>query len=118
MLAPPVGSLTRGHWHRWGPFWLLLASVPLTAADLMRHIIIDGGFMIGRFLLTYVQDCEDESGFSGFSCLSNVAVLFMLFSYLGFGCMIVGLFWGLGIVGKVKKAYGQIRNAQKPPETV
>lgn len=70
--------------------------------------------MIGRFLGTYSDYCPDETGFRGIACLTPVAVLFLMCTYAGFGCMIGGLFWGLGIVGKIKKGFRDIRRAQKP----
>lgn len=50
----------------------------------------DAEFMIARFLLTYDDYCEDESGFAGIKCLTPVAWVGFICTYVGFACLIIG----------------------------
>jgi hypothetical protein len=52
--------------------------------------------------------------FGGIYCLSVVGWLFtIVFTYLGFACMILGVFWAADLGRKVRVAWRQLRKARR-----
>jgi len=112
---------------RYAPLFLCILAVPLVMADLTRHVLMDAGAVVGACDYTDETSCladstckwdPDQGGFcygtsfwhAGASmgygpgnALSFVGVLFtIIFTYSGFACMIVGVFWSVDIISKFK----------------
>lgn len=98
------------HWNRWGPTYLLLLSVPLTAADYIRHIILDADLSIGKHMGMYRPGCPKHEGFGAITCLSLVGFFVTILStYLGFACMIIGTLWAADLGTKIRLMWKRIR---------
>lgn len=102
------------HWSRYGPAYLIAASVPLVLADNMRHLLQDAGIWPSPGSDMYLPDCPHSvHGFGGLTCLTLVGWLFtIVFTYTGFGLMMVGVAWGADLHIKLPKAYTDIRRVR------
>lgn len=103
------------HWQRFGPLYLVAASVPLVMADLTRHVLQDSGIWPSPSSDMYRPHCNHSvKRFGGIYCLTLVGWLFtIVFTYLGFACMILGVFWAADLGRKVRIAWRQLRRARK-----
>lgn len=98
------------YWNRWGPAILLLLSVPLTAADYIRHIILDADLSIGKHMAMYRPGCPEHRGFGAITCLSWVGFFVtILCTYLGFACMVIGTIWAADLGVKVRSMWRKVR---------
>lgn len=63
----------------------------------------------------YKPNCKySERHLGGILCLSLTGWLFtIVFTYLGFLCMITGIFWGADMHIKVKKAWKSLRRSKR-----
>lgn len=94
---------TGSHLSRFGPTYLCLLSVPLVMADLTRHVLQDAGMVK---LAMYRNNCDS----AGIKCLSVVGWLFtIVFTYLGFACLLVGVFWSANLVTKLRKLWQNLK---------
>lgn len=102
------------HWNRWGPTYLVVASVPLTAADYIRHILLDANLGIAKHMEMYRPGCE-KRGFAAAECLSMVGLFVTIIcTYVGFACLIVGIIWAADLGAKVKATWRRLRPTRTP----
>lgn len=102
------------HWQRYGPAYLIAASVPLVLADNVRHLLQDADIWPAPGSSMYREDCPHAvHGFQGITCLTLVGWLFtIVFTYSGFACMMAGVVWGADLHKKLPKAYRDIRRSR------
>ncbi|KAK9813126.1 hypothetical protein WJX72_009501 [[Myrmecia] bisecta] len=102
-------------WSKWGPLVLVVLSVPLVMADLTRHVLQDAGIWPSPGSDMYRPDCDHSARhLGGITCLSLVGWLFtIVFTYLGFACLIAGVLWGADIHIKLRRAWRDIRRARQ-----
>jgi len=87
------------HLYRYGPFYLVLFSVPLVMADLTRHLLQDTNVWPEPGSAEYRDGCEQEN----VTCLSIVGIVFTIVcTYLGFTCLAIGVLWNAKIWDKLK----------------
>lgn len=102
------------HLHRYLPLYLVLASIPLIMADPTRHVLQDADIWRPPSSSMYIGGDCDPKGLKGFMCLSLVGWLFtIVFTYTGFGMLLAGVVIGAGVPGKVRKAWRDLRRAQR-----
>jgi len=120
--------------HKYGPLFLTCLAVPLVMADLTRHVLLDSGYATGACAYSdaasYVADQQCRwnpdpnigcwntdfwhSGASMYygegDALSFTGVMFtIVLTYTGFACMIIGVFWNVDIMQKIKGIGSQLR---------
>jgi len=108
-------SVRKGrHWQKFGPLYLVCVAVPLVMADLTRHVLQDSGIWSGPSSSMYKPNCgHSERRLGGITCLSLTGWLFtIVFTYIGFACMITGIFWGADMHIKLRKAWRGLRRAR------
>jgi hypothetical protein len=99
------------NWRRYGPTYILLASIPFILADQVRHCLQDSGIWPEPGSSMYIDDDScDIHGFHSFFCLTPIGWLFAIFfTYTGFGLMISSILWSTNLFGKLHRAWsGQI----------
>jgi len=95
-----------GHWRKWGPLYISLLSIPLVMADLVRHMLLDAHLI--NDLQMYKKKCEGSNA----KCLTSMGWLFtVFFTWTGYACLFVGVFWAIDIHKKIKAQYAAVRNA-------
>mmetsp|Transcript_11089 Transcript_11089/g.15100 ORF Transcript_11089/g.15100 Transcript_11089/m.15100 type:complete len:147 (+) Transcript_11089:341-781(+) len=101
------------HLERFGPLYLSVAAVPLVMADLTRHVLQDSGLWSGPSSSMYDESCcalHSCHGMHGLGCLSVTGVFFtIIFTYSGFLCLLIGVFWAADIPKKVKITWQRLR---------
>lgn len=102
------------HWQRYGPLYLVLLAIPLVMADLTRHVLQDSGIWSGPSSAMYRPHCgHSERRLGGITCLSVTGWLFtIIFTYTGFACMMIGVFWAADMQVKIARAWKGIRRAR------
>ena len=91
-------------WVRYGPSALTGASVPLLCADPVRHVLQDeGAWTRGSHM--YRDGCEHADA----RCLSVVGWIFLMCTYVGFACLIVGAMWNADAFGKLGREWSRRR---------
>lgn len=99
------------NWRRYGPTYILLASIPFILADQVRHCLQDSGIWPEPGSSMYIDDDScDIHGFHSFFCLTPIGWLFAIFfTYTGFGLMISSILWSTNLFGKLHRAWsGQL----------
>jgi len=92
------------HWQRHGPTYLVALSVPLVCADLVRHLLQDGGQWPSPGSDMFRPNCKH--GVLGFKCLTPIGWIFSVFcTYTGFTLLIVGTLWAADFVPKLQAAW-------------
>ncbi|KAN0036728.1 hypothetical protein ACTFIV_002035 [Dictyostelium citrinum] len=99
----------RGHWSKFGPFYLTAIAVPLATFDILRHILVDNSiWTIHSFIspAAYRPGCENEN----ITCLSVMGWFSaIVFTYTGYACLLVGTIWAADLIPKIRKAWAQLR---------
>lgn len=96
-----------GHWGKWGPTYLVSASVPLVMADLTRHVLQDADLWPAPGSAMYSPSC----GHADIRCLSIVGWFFTIIcTYSGFACLVLGTLWSANLHKKVGKAWRAARH--------
>ncbi|KAM9981763.1 hypothetical protein ACTFIY_004062 [Dictyostelium cf. discoideum] len=103
----------RGHWIKYGPFYLTAIAVPLATFDILRHILVDNSiWTIHSFIspAAYRPGCENEN----ITCLSVMGWFSaIVFTYTGYACLLVGTIWAADLIPKIKKVWTQLRPSKK-----
>lgn len=99
-----VGKRRGSSWNRYGPSALVWASVALLCADPVRHVLQDEGLWT-RGSRMYRDGCEHADA----RCLSVVGWIFLMCTYLGFACLVVGAVWNADAFGKLGREWSRRR---------
>jgi len=132
-------SRNKGCWHYWGPLTFTMIAVPLIMADLVRHLLQDGGvwpeceraahevwpskcnwsssqykcYLTPSDSPNTCVDGKDEN----MAHLSPMGILFTIcFTYLGFVCLFIGTLWNANIVkklGEIKRKWRELRGTNR-----
>ncbi|EFA83018.1 membrane selenoprotein [Heterostelium album PN500] len=99
----------KGHWYKFGPFYLTAVAVPFATVDILRHILVDNGLWTTKSRWSpaaYRPGCNSES----MKCLSATGWFFVVFcTYFGYILLMVGTIWCADLHLKIKKLWKQLR---------
>jgi hypothetical protein len=100
-------SIKGTHMKKYGVIYLLTLGTILIMTDLLRHVLMDAGIIN---MSMYKEDCSPTTIIKGFECLSLVGwVVTVIFTWCGFGCLIVSVVWSSGVVRKTRSAWEHLR---------
>jgi len=95
----------RGHFYKYGPFYLTAIAVPLATFDILRHILVDNGLWTRDSFVSpaaYRPGCTHEN----IRCLSVMGWFSaIIFTYSGYILLLAGTLWASDIISKLKKAW-------------
>ncbi|GAM26600.1 hypothetical protein SAMD00019534_097750 [Acytostelium subglobosum LB1] len=99
----------KGHWHKYGPFYLTLAAVPLATIDLLRHILVDNGIWTPNSWWNpsaYRPNCHHAD----IVCLTPTGWFFVIFcTYSGYILLMWGTIWCADLHLKIRHVWRQLR---------
>ncbi|EGC39469.1 hypothetical protein DICPUDRAFT_52650 [Dictyostelium purpureum] len=103
----------KGHWHKYGPFYLTLLAVPLATFDILRHILVDNQLWTVHSFVSpaaYRPGCTHEN----IRCLSVMGWFSaIIFTYTGYALLLTGTIWCAELHIKIKKLWQQLRPKKK-----
>ncbi|KAF2070827.1 hypothetical protein CYY_007851 [Polysphondylium violaceum] len=99
----------RGHFYKFGPFYLTAIAVPLCVFDVFRHLLVDNQiWTIHSFIspAAYRPGCNEEN----IKCLSVMGVFSaIIFTYTGYILLLTGTVWCADLHTKIRKAWRKLR---------
>ncbi|CAD7945008.1 unnamed protein product [Amoebophrya sp. A120] len=128
--AHPVRS-KRPHFEKFGPCYLLVLATVLILTDLVRHLMNDawgmhcdprGKHQYPEVPAQYSDFCY-STGFAGMynsdGTLNFYGVMFsIVFTWTGFACLFVGIFWGIDFHRKLRLQWRQLRGGRSGTNVV
>lgn len=101
------------HLGRFGPFYLTALACLLCNLDPLRHVLLDSGYG-GPALAMYRPHCRSPSTWA---CLSATGWLVTIVAtYAGLACLLAGVLWSAGVVGKVRALWRRGQRARPTPD--
>jgi len=113
-----VNSAVKSHFYIWGPCYLLFFSIFFIMADLTRHLVNDSWRLqncdpVDKSMTPNKQTCEVHGVMNEYlpnGYLSIYGVVFtIIFTWIGFILMAVGILWGLDLPQKMLATYRKTR---------
>lgn len=95
-------------WAKHGASVAVWVSVPLVAADPTRHVLQDAGLWTDESSMMYRSNCDHAD----VRCLSVTGFTFLMFTYVGFACMLGGVFVSTGAAGKLSNGWRRVRRGR------
>ena len=95
-------------WAKHGASVAVWVSIPLVAADPTRHVLQDAGLWTGASSFMYRSSCEHAD----VRCLSVTGFTFLMFTYVGFACMLGGVLVSTGAARKLSSGWRRIRRGE------
>lgn len=110
------------HFWIWGPCYFLFISIFLIMADLTRHLVNDSWRLQNCEKVVIVggikkQTCEVHAVMNEYLPTGNLSVFgivfTVLFTWIGFLLMAIGILWGLDLPRKMYNTYRKARDAHQ-----
>lgn len=117
-----ANTALKSHFWIWGPCYFLFLSIFLIMADLTRHLVNDSWRLQNCEKVVIVggikkQTCEVHAVMNEYLPTGNLSVFgivfTVLFTWIGFLLMAIGILWGLDLPRKMYNTYRKARDAHQ-----